>query len=196
MGDRNHIALGRPLEAEDDITVVFYKVDSRGGGDNNSSGRGGDHDDDELPAERIRLHGSSGMPRRSSDDEEKAEEEEEEDGDARRTDTGHGDGHLPEDGERKRLFCQPASCVSNEPPSSEDGAGIGARARQRLELSSFLRRAKPPFICHTKATYVTNQKWQQAFRASSSVKTTLYNRLSRRVSVDNVGGITCTPQAY
>lgn len=137
MGDRNHIAHGRPLEAEDDITVVFYKVDSRGDDDNNSSGRSGDHDDDELPAKRVRLHGSRGVPRRSNDDEERAEEEEEENDDARRTDTGHGDGHLPEDGERKRLFCQPASCVSNEPRSPEDGAreGSRARARQRLELN-------------------------------------------------------------
>lgn len=140
MGDRNHIAHGRPLDAEDDITVVFYKVDSRGGGDgddddDNSSGRGGDHDDDERPAERVRLHGSRG----DDDEEEEAAAAEEENDDARRTDTGHGDGHLPEDGERKRLFCQPASCVSNEHPSPEDGAGEGSegRARQRLEESLF-----------------------------------------------------------
>lgn len=133
MGDRNHIAHGRPLDAEDDITVVFYKVDSRGGDDDdddNSSGRGGDHDDDERPAERVRLHWSRGLSRRSNGDDEEEEEAaaaEEENGDARRTDTGHGDGHLPEDGERKRLFCQPASCVSNEPPSPEDGAGEDAQ---------------------------------------------------------------------
>lgn len=142
MGDRNHIAHGRPLDAEDDITVVFYKVDSRGDDDDNSSGRGGDHDDDERPAERVRLHGSRGLSRRSNgddDEEEEAAAEEEENDDARRTDTGHGDGHLPEDGERKRLYCQPASCVSNEPPSLEDGAREGSegRARQRLEESLF-----------------------------------------------------------
>lgn len=138
MGDRNHIAHGRPLDTEDDITVVFYKVDSRGGDDNSSSssGRGGDHDDGELPAQRVWLHGSRGGSRRSNDDEEKAEEETEENGDARRTDTGHGDGHLPEDGERKRLFCQPASCVNNELPSSEDGAREGSVARAPVTRGS------------------------------------------------------------
>lgn len=140
MGDRNHIAHGRPLEAEDDITVVFHKVDSRGDDDNNSSGRGGDHDDDELPAERICLHGIRGVARRSNGDEEKAEEEEEENDDARCTDPGHGDGHLPEDGERKRLFCQPASCVSNEPPSSEDGTREGSGGASDSKLAKFVPR--------------------------------------------------------
>lgn len=145
MGDRNHIAHERPLDAENDITVVFYKVDRRGGDDddNNSSGRSGDHDDDERPAERVRLHGSRGVSRRSNGDGNE-EGKEEEDEDARRTDTGHGDGHLPEDGERKRLFCQPASCVSSEPPSLEDGAREGSGTRERAARASlFLRRARP-----------------------------------------------------
>lgn len=188
MGDRNHIALERPLDAEDDITVVFYKVDSRGGDNNSSSsdGRSGDHDDGELPAERVCLHGSRGKSRRSNDDEERAEEEEEND-DARRMDTGHGDGHLPEDGERKRLFCQPASCVSNEPPSSEDGAREGSVARAPATRGS-------PCLYATRRKFI--QQKRQHIKSPPSVETRLYNCLSRRVSVDNVGGTTCTLRTY
>lgn len=183
MGDRNHIAHGRPLEAEDDITVVFYKVDSRGDDDNNSSsGRGGDHDDDELPAERVRLHESRGVLRRSNDDEEKAEKEEEGNDDARRTDTGHGDGHLPEDGERKRLFCQPASCVSNEPPSSEDGTreGIGARA-PAIRVKFVLKESETPVYMSLKCNIWRKPKNDSRLRGLPSVPRPRYTTVSRDV---------------
>lgn len=144
MGDvRNHSAHERPLSADDDITVVFHKVDSR---DNNRGGSSsGDHDDDERPAERLRLQRSRGDQ----------EEEEEEEKDARRTETERGGGHSPEDGERKRLFCQPASCVSSEPTSTEERAREGNRARPTA-------RYPPPFLpCprpHSRATVSRRRK--------------------------------------
>lgn len=122
MGDvRNHSAHERPLSADDDITVVFHKVDSR----DNNSGSCGDHDDDERPAERLRLQRSRGVSTGGGDE----EEEEEEEKDARRTETERGGGHSPEDGERKRLFCQPASCVSSETASAEESAREGNGAQ-------------------------------------------------------------------
>lgn len=146
MGDvRNHSAHERPLSANDDITVVFHKVDSR---DNNSGGGGGssgDHDDDERPAERLRLQRSRG--------DEGEEEEEEEEKDARRTDTERGGGHSPEDGERKRLFCQPASCVSSESASPEE------RAREGNGAQPTARHPSPP--CprpHSRATVSRRRK--------------------------------------
>lgn len=108
MGDCNHCAHERALSAEDDITVVFHKVDSHGTND--------EHDecgDDERSAERIHLHTNCRVSCDYDDDDDDAEEK-------------GGDGSP--DGSGKRTLCPLAFCVRSEPASREESAREGRRA--------------------------------------------------------------------
>lgn len=105
MGDCNHRTHERPLSAEDDITVVFHKVDSHvidGNDDHDECG------DDERTAERIHLRGNC---RVSWDC----------DGDAQETSGARG-GEISPEGSEKKALCPPAFCVSGEPASREESA--------------------------------------------------------------------------
>lgn len=106
MGDRNQSAHERALSVEDDITVVFHKVDSHG---TNSDD---DHDecgDDERTAERVHLQKDCRVSC-------------EQDGDARETEEERGREISPESGEEERRLCPPAFCVSSKPASREESA--------------------------------------------------------------------------
>lgn len=124
MGDCHHTTHERALTSEDDITVVFHKVDSHG---INSSG--GDHDecgvDDERAAERIHLRSNCRVSCDYDDDD---------DDDARETETERGGEHSPEDCERKRL-CPPAFCVRSKPASREESALEGRSAQAQFNSS-------------------------------------------------------------
>lgn len=128
MGDCNHTAHEQVLTAEDDITVVFHKVDSHGitsGGDHDECG-----DHDERTAERIHLQSNCRLSCDYKDD-----------GDAQETDKDRGRKHSREDGERIRL-CPPAFCVRSEPASVEESAREGRRA-----YAQFPRRLNFSQIC-------------------------------------------------
>ncbi|KAM6963849.1 solute carrier family 35 member G1 [Tautogolabrus adspersus] len=112
MGDCNNCTHERALTVEDDITVVFHKVESHG---RNS---GDDHDesgDDERTTERIHLrnncHGYD----------EDAEEKEKE----------RGSENSQEDGKKKKTLCPLAFCVRNEPASQEESAREGSEKQKR-----------------------------------------------------------------
>lgn len=115
MGDCNHCAHERALSVEDDITVVFHKVDTHGtnSGDDHDDVCGGG-DDDERTAERIHLQNNCRVACDYGDD---AEEE------------ARGSEDSPEGSERKTL-CPPTFCVGSEPVSREESAreGRGAHA--------------------------------------------------------------------
>ncbi|XP_018554288.1 solute carrier family 35 member G1 [Lates calcarifer] len=108
MGDCNHCTHERALSVEDDITVVFHKVDSHG----KNSGGADDHDecgDDERTAERIHLQSNCRVSC-DYDDEDGVEEEE-----------ARGSENSPEGSEKKTL-CPPAFCVRSKPASREGSA--------------------------------------------------------------------------
>ncbi|XP_038591521.1 solute carrier family 35 member G1 [Micropterus salmoides] len=107
MGDCNHCAHERALSVEDDITVVFHKVDTHGtnSGDDHDDVCGGG-DDDERTAERIHLQNNCRVACDYGDD---AEEE------------ARGSEDSPEGSERKTL-CPPTFCVGSEPVSREESA--------------------------------------------------------------------------
>ncbi|XP_030018993.1 solute carrier family 35 member G1 [Sphaeramia orbicularis] len=89
MGDCNHCAHERPLTAEDGVTVVFHKVDSR---ERNTD----DDRDVEGTAERVHLHRNSNVSSGWNNDDE-------DDDDAEETTRKHRvDSRL----------CPPASCVT------------------------------------------------------------------------------------
>ncbi|XP_039991565.1 solute carrier family 35 member G1 isoform X2 [Xiphias gladius] len=111
MGDCNHCTHERALSGEDDITVVFHKVDSHG----QNSG-GDDHDecgDDERTAERVRLHANCRVSCGYDDD------------DAAGSEEARGGENSLEGGEKKTL-CPPAFCVGGQPASREASAREGA----------------------------------------------------------------------
>ncbi|KAM7370795.1 hypothetical protein PAMP_010316 [Pampus punctatissimus] len=97
MGDCNHCTHERALTVNDDVTVVFHKVDSHG--DNS------DHVDDERTAERVHLRSNSHLSSKCEDDAEEREE-------------AKGSDSSPEGSEKKTL-CLPAFCVRSEPASLE-----------------------------------------------------------------------------
>uniref|UniRef100_UPI0037E748F5 solute carrier family 35 member G1 n=1 Tax=Semicossyphus pulcher TaxID=241346 RepID=UPI0037E748F5 len=115
MGDCNNCTHERALSVEDDITVVFHKVDSHG------INNGDDHDesgDDERTAERIHLRSNC----RGYDDD--AEEK----GEARRSDNSpEGE----EEEKKKNTLCPPAFCVRSEPASREENAREDTEKRKR-----------------------------------------------------------------
>lgn len=114
MGDCNHRTHERPLSAEDDITVVFHKVDSHvinSGDDHDESG------DDERTAERIHLRSNC---RVSCDC----------DGDAQEPAEATG-GEISPEGSEKKALCLPAFCVSGEPASREESAREGPEKPKR-----------------------------------------------------------------
>lgn len=127
MGDRNH-------RHEDDITVVFHKVDGDSHDDNESGNYGGG--DDERTLERVHLRGSyrdgdAPIPARE-------EEEEEEEGEGAR---------------EERRFCPRALCVSREPPSQGESARDGKNtAHARVCMTTDLRRAQTCFLIFTSPT--------------------------------------------
>ncbi len=109
MGDCNHCTHERPFSAEDDITVVFHKVDSH------VTNSGDDHDEcgeDERTAERIHLQSNCRLSCYY-------------DGDAPEMAEARGGENSPEGGVRKAL-CPPAFCVSSS-SSSEPASGESAR---------------------------------------------------------------------
>uniref|UniRef100_A0A3Q3RCC9 Solute carrier family 35 member G1 n=1 Tax=Monopterus albus TaxID=43700 RepID=A0A3Q3RCC9_MONAL len=101
----------RSLSVEDDITVVFHKVDSHG---RNS---GDDHDkcgDDERTTEKVRLQSFCRVSCSSDDDDGEKEK-------------ARGSRNLPEGSEKKTL-CLPAFCVRTKPEPGGGGAPQGRRA--------------------------------------------------------------------
>ncbi|XP_035514514.1 solute carrier family 35 member G1 [Morone saxatilis] len=115
MGDCNHCTHERALSVEDDVTVVFHKVDSHG-----SNSGSDDHDEcgkDERTAERIHLQSNC---RVSCDY----------DGDAEETEEARGREHPPEGSERNAL-CPPAFCVRSEPATREESAREGPEKPKR-----------------------------------------------------------------
>ncbi|XP_070707373.1 solute carrier family 35 member G1 [Pempheris klunzingeri] len=122
MGDCNRSTVERALTAEDDITVVFHKVDSHGmnGGDDHDE-RG---EEDERTAERIHLRRNCGVNVNDDDDEEEREEEEEE------MEKGRGRENSPEGSEKKTL-CPPAFCVRGKPTSREESSRQGPEKPKR-----------------------------------------------------------------
>lgn len=122
MGDCNHCTHERALSVEDDITVVFHKVDSHG---KNSGGGADDHDecgDDERTAERIHLQSNCRVSC-DYDDEDGVEEEE-----------ARGSENSPEGSEKKTL-CPPAFCVRSKPASREGSAREGRRVHALTSLN-------------------------------------------------------------
>lgn len=107
MGDCNHCTHERALSAEDDITVVFHKVDS----DSHGTNSGGD--DDDRAAERIHLRSNCRVPCGYDDDAPETEEE-------------RGSDNSPEDSGTERL-CPRAFCVRGEPATREESAREGRR---------------------------------------------------------------------
>lgn len=111
MGDCNHCTHERALTVEDDITVVFHKVDSHG-----LNSGGGDHDDDdecgddERTAERIHLRGNCRVSC------------EHDGGDAEGTEEATGGSDNSPEGSEKNALCPPAFCVRSEPASREESA--------------------------------------------------------------------------
>ncbi|XP_023281822.1 solute carrier family 35 member G1 [Seriola lalandi dorsalis] len=106
MGDCNHCTHERALSVEDDITVVFHKVDSHG-----KNSDGDDHDecgDDERTAERVHLQRNCHVLCHYGED---AEER----GEARGSEDS-------QEGSEKKTLCPPAFCVRNKPASSRDGS--------------------------------------------------------------------------
>ncbi|XP_070783664.1 solute carrier family 35 member G1 [Enoplosus armatus] len=113
MGDCNHCTHERALSVEDDITVVFHKVDSHG------TNRGDDHDecgDDERAAERIHLQSSCRVACDYYEDD--AEEE------------ARGRENSPE-GSEKKTRCPRAFCVGSEPAPREESAREGPEKPKR-----------------------------------------------------------------
>ncbi|XP_044034735.1 solute carrier family 35 member G1 [Siniperca chuatsi] len=111
MGDCNHCTHERALSVEDDITVVFHKVESHG------INRGEDHDecgDDERTSERIHLQTNCRVACDYDDDEEEA----------------RGSGNSLEGSEKKTL-CSPAFCVRSEPASRDESAREGPEKPKR-----------------------------------------------------------------
>ncbi|XP_040885536.1 solute carrier family 35 member G1 [Toxotes jaculatrix] len=105
MGDCNHCTYERPLSVEDDITVVFHKVDSHG---TNSGDDHGECGDDERAAERIHLRSKCHVSCGYDDD---AEEKQE----ARRSEDSL-------EGSEKKTLCPPAFCVRSKTASREGSA--------------------------------------------------------------------------
>ncbi|XP_076615281.1 solute carrier family 35 member G1 isoform X1 [Chaetodon auriga] len=108
MGDCNHCTHERALSVEDDITVVFHKVDSDSHGTNSG---GDDHDecgDDDRTAERIHLRGNCRVSCGYDDD-------------APDTEEGRGSENSTEDSGKNRL-CPPAFCVRSKPATREESA--------------------------------------------------------------------------
>ncbi|XP_028287955.1 solute carrier family 35 member G1 [Parambassis ranga] len=119
MGDCNHCAPERALSIEDDVTVVFHKVDSH---DKNSSGggyeRGGRSADGGTAEERIHLrsHASLGYDDENDDDAEKEE--------ARKRENSL-------EGGEKETLCLPAFCVRGKHASREESAREGTEKPPR-----------------------------------------------------------------
>lgn len=120
MGDCNHCTHERALTVEDDITVVFHKVDSHGYGnddgdddhDGDEERGGGGGDEDERAAERIHLRANCRVScERDGGDAEETEEDA----------TTGGSENSPEGGEGSAL-CPPAFCVRRQPLSREESA--------------------------------------------------------------------------
>nr|XP_046233139.1 solute carrier family 35 member G1 [Scatophagus argus] len=110
MGDRNHTTHDRTLSVEDDITVVFHKVDSHG------INSGGDHDEhDERTAERIHLKSSCRVSCRDDDDDDDGDD------DAQETEEARGSENSRESMTKKRL-CPSAFCVRGKPAAQEESA--------------------------------------------------------------------------
>lgn len=106
------------MTVEDDITVVFHKVDSHGFDD----GGDGDHDEeDERAAERIHLRANCRVSwERDGGDAEGTEE-----ATAAAAATAGGSERSPEGGEGNAL-CPPAFCVRGEPASRGESAREGS----------------------------------------------------------------------
>ncbi|XP_041671418.1 solute carrier family 35 member G1 [Cheilinus undulatus] len=110
MGDCNNCTHERALTVEDDITVVFHKVDSHGD-DHEESG------DDEGTAERIHLRSNC----RGNDDD--AQEKEEEGG----SETSQEGGEE----KKKKTLCPPTFCIRGKPASREQNAREGPEKQKR-----------------------------------------------------------------
>ncbi|XP_020498415.1 solute carrier family 35 member G1 [Labrus bergylta] len=123
MGDCNNCTHERALTVEDDITVVFHKVDNHGrngGGDDDDHGESGD---DERTTETIHLR--SNCRGYDDDDAAAAEEEKEEEEEER------GSENSQEGSKKKKRLCPPAFCVRNEPAPREESAREGSEKQKR-----------------------------------------------------------------
>ncbi|XP_071317928.1 solute carrier family 35 member G1 [Trachinotus anak] len=115
MGDCNHCTHERALSVEDDITVVFHKVDSHGkgsGGDDHHHHHHHHHrdecgDDDEQAAERLHLQGNCHVSCGYGEDAEGKEEARGSDG--------------SQEGGEEKTWCPPALCVRSKPASPRGG---------------------------------------------------------------------------
>ncbi|KAI3365258.1 hypothetical protein L3Q82_010350, partial [Scortum barcoo] len=115
MGD--HRAAERALTAEeDDIAVVFHKLDCHGDGELGDDG-------DERPAERIHLYANCRVGVSCDYDNDNDDDAEEEEG-------GEG-GESPPEGTGRRTLCPPAFCVRGEPASREESAREGPEKPKR-----------------------------------------------------------------
>ncbi|XP_074518715.1 solute carrier family 35 member G1 [Halichoeres trimaculatus] len=115
MGDCNNCTHERALTVEDDITVVFHKVDSHG---RNSVDEHDESGDDERTAERIYLRNNSRIH----------------DEDAGQREEARGSENSLEGGEeekRKNTLCPPAFCVRSESASRKESAREGLEKRKR-----------------------------------------------------------------
>ncbi|XP_060884007.1 solute carrier family 35 member G1 [Labrus mixtus] len=120
MGDCNNCTHERALAVEDDITVVFHKVDSHGR--NSGDDDHGESGDDERTTETIHLRSNC---RGYDDDDAAAEEAKKEEEEER------GSENSQEGSKKKNWLCPPAFCVRNEPAPREESAREGSEKQKR-----------------------------------------------------------------
>ncbi|KAM9336655.1 solute carrier family 35 member G1 [Symphorus nematophorus] len=109
MDDCNHCTHERAvLSGEDDITVVFHKVDSHHGLNSGCDDHDDECGDDDRTAERIHLQRNCRVSCDYGDDD--AEEEQEE---------ARG-GENSQEGSERNALCPPAFCVRSEPTASRE----------------------------------------------------------------------------